>query len=126
MNPVENKTVRKMLGQKKTMEYFLSVCAGCGMCADSCFLYINNDNDPSYMPSYKAIHSLGKIYRKKGNVSRKELEEMTDLIWKKCVLCTRCYCPLGISIHSMISWARSICRSRGVVPEFDRPDVLKG
>jgi Fe-S oxidoreductase len=117
---VDNNSIRSMLDQKKNMEFFLSVCVGCGMCADSCFLYVNHNKDPSYMPSYKAVHSLGKIYRKKGKVSLNELEEMKELIWDKCVLCTRCYCPVGISIPSMISWARSICRSQGVVREYDQ------
>ncbi|MEZ4528215.1 MAG: (Fe-S)-binding protein [Desulfobacterales bacterium] len=119
---VEDSAICNMLDQKKNMEFFLSVCVGCGMCAESCFLYVNNDRDPSYMPSYKAVHSLGKLYRKKGKVSRAELEEMKDLIWNKCVLCTRCYCPVGISIPSMISWARSICRSQGVFREYDQAE----
>lgn len=117
---VDTNSIRSMLDQKKNMEFFLSVCVGCGMCADSCFLYVNHNKDPSYMPSYKAVHSLGKIYRKKGKVSLQELEEMKGLIWDNCVLCTRCYCPVGISIPSMISWARSICRSQGVVREYDK------
>ena len=117
---VDTNSIRSMLEQKKNMEFFLSVCVGCGMCADSCFLYVNHNKDPSYMPSYKAVHSLGKIYRKKGKVSLNELEEMKELVWDKCVLCTRCYCPVGISIPSMISWARSICRSQGVVREYDK------
>ncbi len=117
---VDVELIQKMLGQKKNIKFFLSVCMSCGMCADSCFLYVNNNNDPSYMPSYKAIHSLGKLCRKKGNVNFKELDEMKDLIWNKCVLCTRCYCPIGINIPSMISWARSICRSQGVVYEYDQ------
>jgi Fe-S oxidoreductase len=102
------------------MDLFLSVCASCGLCADSCFFYVNK-NDPTYMPSYKAIHSLGKMYRKKGKVTRQELEEMAELVWHKCVLCTRCYCPMGISIPSMISWARSILRAQGITREFDQP-----
>lgn len=117
---VDVELIRDMLNQKKNTKFFLSVCMSCGMCADSCFLYLNNNKDPSYMPSYKAVHSLGKLYRKKGNVDFKELDEMKDLIWNKCVLCTRCYCPVGISIPSMISWARSICRSQGVVREYDK------
>ncbi|GBC59713.1 hypothetical protein DENIS_0654 [Desulfonema ishimotonii] len=117
--------IREMLDQKKNMEVFLSVCVGCGMCAESCFLYVNNNKDPSYMPSYKAVHSLGKLYRKKGQVSRQELEEMKELIWDKCVLCTRCYCPVGISIPNMISWARNICRSQGVSREYDKTEEAK-
>lgn len=123
--PVNPDVIRTMLNQKKNMEVFLSVCVSCGMCAESCFFYVNNDGDPTYMPSYKAVHSLGKMYRKKGKVTRAELEEMKELIWEKCVLCTRCYCPVGISIPNMISWARSICRSQGVFREYDQPKKVK-
>ncbi len=119
---VEDSSICKMLDQKKNMELFLSVCVSCGMCAESCFLYVSNDRDPTYMPSYKAVHSLGKMYRKQGKVSRRELEDMKDLIWNKCVLCTRCYCPVGISIPGMISWARSICRSQGIFREYDQAE----
>lgn len=117
---VDTEEIRELLDQKKNMEMFLSVCVSCGMCAESCFLYMNNNKDPSYMPSYKAINSLGKLYRKKGKVSREDLEEMKPLIWEKCVLCSRCYCPVGISIPSMISWARNICRSQGEFREYDK------
>ncbi len=121
---VDRKQIREMLDQKKHLEMFLSVCASCGQCAESCFFYANK-KDPSYMPSYKAVHSLGKLYRKKGDVTRQELEEMKELIWDKCVLCTRCYCPVGISIPGMISWARSICRSQGITREYDRETAVE-
>jgi heterodisulfide reductase subunit C len=66
------------------------------------------------MPAYKAINSVGKLYKKKGKVSRAQLKEMEEIIWKNCVLCERCYCPLGIDIPGMIAFARRICRSQGV------------
>jgi len=69
---------------------------------------------PEYMPSYKFINSIGKIYQKNGNVTREFLEKARDLVWENCVLCTRCYCPIGIDIPSMIAVARSICRSQGI------------
>jgi len=43
-----------------------------------------------------------------------------ELVWEKCVLCTRCYCPFGIDIPGMIAFARSICRSQDVLPTFDQ------
>jgi Fe-S oxidoreductase len=116
--PVDTETIRKMLKQKKRMKLFLSICASCGFCADSCFLY-RNHQDPKYMPSYKAINSLGKLFKKRGKVDRKTLEEMSELIWGRCVMCRRCYCPLGIDISSMISWARTICRTQGVYERYD-------
>jgi len=71
------------------------------------------------MPSYKAIYSLGKLYKKKGKLDRKLLTEMKGIVWRNCVLCGRCYCPIGIHIPSMIAFARSILRSQDVYPQLD-------
>jgi succinate dehydrogenase/fumarate reductase-like Fe-S protein len=107
--------IRDMLKQKKTrMKLCLEACASCTLCAESCFLFMSNAKDPQYMPSYKVVNSLGKLYKKRGRVTRAALEEMRDLIWKNCVLCERCYCPFGIDLPYMLSFARSILRSQGI------------
>ena len=107
--------LREMLDrQKGKMKLLLSFCVHCGLCAESCFLYMGHGKDPKYIPAYKAIHSLGRLYREKGKIDRAFLEEIREIIWRHCVLCMRCYCPLGIDIPSMIAMARSICRSQGV------------
>ena len=112
---VNSQAIRKLLEGKKTrMKVCLAACASCSLCAESCFLYISNGRDPRYMPSYKVVNSLGILYRKKGKVSRADLEAMRDLVWHNCVLCGRCYCPFGIDIPYMISFARRICRSQGI------------
>ena len=54
------------------------------------------------------------IYKKKGKVDRAGFEEIKEIVWRRCVLCTRCYCPLGIDIPEMIALARDICRSQEV------------
>jgi Fe-S oxidoreductase len=114
LRAVNNKKFQKILDQKKErMKFLLSFCAHCGLCAESCPLY-RNYRKPEYIPAYKAINSLGKIYKKKNNIDLKLLEEIKELIWKNCVLCGRCYCPLGIDIPGMIALARSICRSYGI------------
>jgi Fe-S oxidoreductase len=115
---IDHDRILEMLKQKKRMKVFLSICASCGFCAESCFLY-RNHKDPTYMPSYKAINSLGTLFKKKRNVTRRILEEMSDLIYGKCIMCRRCYCPFGIDISSMISWARTICRTQGVYERYD-------
>ncbi len=113
--PVDVKQIWEMLKQKKgRMKLCLSTCAGCTLCAESCFRFQNNDGDPRYMPSYKVLKSLGILYKKKGKVSRAQLEEMRDLVWGNCALCERCYCPFGIDIPNMIAFARSILRSQGI------------
>lgn len=104
---------------KFAMRMALRVCAHCGLCAESCFLYAARDRKPEYMPSHKFIHTLGILYRKKGHVRREELESMCHIAWRRCVLCTRCYCPLGINIPEMIALVRRICRSQNVVPDFE-------
>jgi len=113
--PIDTAKIAEMLDRKKEkMKLLLSFCAHCSLCAESCFLYRNHKKDPKYMPAYKAINSLGKLYKKKGKVDRALLEEIEVIIWKNCVLCERCYCPLGIDIPGMIAFARSICRSQGI------------
>ncbi len=120
MKPVDTKKIREMLDQRKgRMKRYLSHCGHCSLCAESCFLYKLHQKDPKYMPSYKAIQSLGKLYKKKGNVDRRFLIGIKEIVWKSCVLCGRCYCPVGVHVPSMIAFARSICRSQGVYPQID-------
>lgn len=118
-NDVDVRYIRYMLDQKKTqMKMMMLYCARCCNCAKSCFLYANN-RDASYIPSHKVFSSLGKLYRANGKVQRRDLVNMVDTIWNKCVLCERCYCFIGINIPEMISLARSICRSQGVYKTYD-------
>ena len=112
VNTVE---IKRLLDKKKTrMKLSLAACAACTLCAESCFLFMAKDQDPQYMPSYKVIHSLGKLYKKRGNVDMKFLEKARDLVWENCVLCGRCYCPFGIDIPAMIAFTRQICRTQGI------------
>jgi ferredoxin len=118
-NGVDVAYIKYMLDQKKTqMKVMMTFCARCSNCAESCFMYANT-GDPSYIPSHKVFHSIGTLYRKKGKVTRRDLEEMADTVWNKCVLCERCYCPVGLKIPEMISLGRSICRSQGVYKTYD-------
>ncbi len=114
--------VRKILAKNKAkMKFSLGMCAHCSLCAESCFLFNSHDKDPEYMPAYKAINSIGIIYRKKGRIDGKTAEMIKTNIWDRCVLCTRCYCPFGIDIPSMIGLARSIMRILGVYPDYGKP-----
>jgi Fe-S oxidoreductase len=117
---VDTAAIAGMLKKKEPeMKRILNYCVHCSICAESCFLYMAHNGDPQYMPSFKVINSLGKLYKKKGNVDREFLEGIKGLVWGNCVLCHRCYCPIGIDIPRMINFTRSICRSEGVYPEQD-------
>jgi Fe-S oxidoreductase len=116
---VDTGKISDLLDQKKArMRTCLDACAGCTLCAESCFLFKEKDGDPQYMPSFKIIKTLGRLYAKRGNVRREELEQMQKILWRNCVLCGRCYCPFGIDIPNMIAFARSILRSQGIYGVF--------
>ncbi len=107
-----------MQKDKSKIKMMLKVCAHCSMCAPSCFLYTHSKEDPRYVPSHKMINSIGYLFKKKGKVSRQELEAIKVIVWERCVLCSRCYCPLGVDIPGMISLARKVCRSQDVYREY--------
>lgn len=112
---IDSPIIKKLLDTRAArMKVCLSACASCSLCAESCFLYMSHDRDPEYMPSYKVVRSLGVLYKKKGRVSRKQLERMQTLVWRNCVLCGRCYCPIGIDIPGMIAFARRLLRTQGI------------
>ena len=113
--PVDVNQIKATLDRKQArMKTCLRACAGCTLCAESCFLFMSHGQDPRYMPSYKVLNSLGVLYRKKGKVTRAQLEQMEELVFENCALCGRCYCPLGIDIPNMIAFVRSILRSQGL------------
>ena len=95
---------------------WMSICSSCGLCAESCFVYLSNDRDPRLSPAYKAQHSLGEMYRRKGSFDRAFLEKAYEICWLQCTMCKRCsiYCPFGIDIAAMIMAARNVCYSQGV------------
>ena len=118
---VNSDEIRAILDEKKAkMTLSLKACAHCSFCAESCFLFMGHNKDPKYMPSYKFLNSVGVLYKKKGNVDKQDLGEMRELVWERCVLCTRCYCPIGIDIPDIRALARRICRSQGVYPQYDK------
>ena len=101
-------------GKKDMIRLSLQACAHCSLCSDSCFKFRQSGGDPTYTPSYKAINSIGRLSRARGRLSDDEYEDVRELAWDKCVLCMRCYCPIGISIPSLIALARVACREKGV------------
>ena len=118
---IDTQKIRETLNKNKTqISLSLKLCVHCTLCAESCFLYMHRGKDPVFMPSHKFINSLGRLYKDKGEIDRKGLEEIREIVWDRCVLCTRCYCPMGIDIPGMIALTRGICRDQGVLPQFDK------
>ncbi len=103
---------------KSKTRTWLEICAHCGMCADSCFLYRTNDQDPKQVPSYKIQSTLGVMLKKKGNVTNEFMRHCMDVAWSQCTCCNRCgmFCPHGIDVGVMISYLRGLLFSQGFVP----------
>ena len=119
-NDINTEEIKSIMdADKAKMKLWLKVCAHCSLCAESCFLYTTKGKNPKYMPSHKVINSIGRLYKKRGKVDRATLEEIGDIVWNRCVLCTRCYCPFGIDIPEMIALGRKICRSQGIFRKYE-------
>lgn len=113
MNSANADLINEMLNEKHYMKEMLCACVSCGMCAESCFYY-KNTGERSAIPSYKVRKTVGRLFRKKGRVSRLELEAMADLLWGHCAVCRQCYCPMGIDLSAMMSFGRAILRSQNI------------
>lgn len=97
---------------------WLSICAHCSLCADTCHYYLANDRDPKMIPAYK-VKALTDILKKKGRVDREYLEQVYQTVYHECNMCRRCamYCPFGIDIALMISLLRALLFTQGIVPK---------
>ena len=97
---------------------WLSICAHCGLCADTCHFYLANDRDPNMIPAQK-VKFLTDILKKKGKVDREYLQQVYKTVYHECNMCRRCalYCPYGIDIALMISLLRGLLFSQGIAPE---------
>jgi len=103
---------------KSRMKTWLEICAHCGMCADSCYLYTVNGKDPKQVPSYKIQSTLGEIVKRQGKVNNEFMRMCMDTAWSKCSCCNRCgtYCPFGIDMGIMFSYLRGLLYGQGFVP----------
>ena len=103
---------------KSRMRTWLEMCAHCGLCADSCYLYTVNNRDPKQVPAYKIQSTLGEIIKRKGDVDNAFMQMVMDTAWAKCSCCNRCgmYCPYGIDMGILFGYVRGLCFSQGFVP----------
>ena len=117
---IDQSRVRQILDANNgaRIRTWLSICSRCGLCAESCFVYLANDRDPQLSPAYKVKQTLGKMYRRKGRLSRDFFENCYKIAWLQCTMCKRCsvFCPFGIDVATMIAIVRSVCNSQGFKP----------
>ena len=103
---------------KSRLKTWLKTCMKCGLCADSCFLYIANDKDPKQVPSYKIHSTLGELIKRNGKVDTKFMIHCMDVAFSQCTCCNRCamYCPMGIDMGVMFSYLRGLLFKQGFIP----------
>ena len=103
---------------KTRIRTWLEICAHCGMCADSCYLYQVNDKRPDQVPAYKIQSTLGEIIKRKGKVDADFMIKAMEVAWAKCTCCNRCgmYCPHGIDTGIMFGYLRGLLHQQGFVP----------
>ena len=103
---------------KSRTKTWLEICAHCGLCAESCFLYQVNGRVPEQVPSYKIQSTLGVMVKKKGKVDNAFMQMCMETAWSKCTCCNRCgmYCPHGIDMGIMFGYLRGLLYSQGFVP----------
>jgi Fe-S oxidoreductase len=109
-------TIQKTM--KSRFKTWLEICAHCGLCAESCFLYQVNGRIPEQVPSYKIQSTLGQIVKKKGQVDNAFMRHCMDIAWSWCTCCNRCgqFCPHGIDMGVMFGYLRGLLYSQGFVP----------
>ncbi|MFU8770291.1 MAG: 4Fe-4S dicluster domain-containing protein, partial [Desulfotignum sp.] len=69
---------------KSRTRTWLEICAHCGMCADSCFLYQVDGRKPTQVPAYKIQSTLGEIIRRKGKVDAAFMIHAMEVAWSQC------------------------------------------
>ncbi len=119
--PVDVSKIKSILSANDgaRMKSWLKTCARCGLCAEACFFYLAHDKDPKMSPAYKVLKTVRELYKRKGEVTREELEAMKEIVWGECTMCRRCsmFCPFGIDMATMIGVARAVCSSQGIYPK---------
>ena len=103
---------------RSRIKTWLQICSHCALCADACFLYLANSQDPRQVPSYKIQSTLGEMVRRRGKVDTFFMIRAMDVAWSQCTCCNRCgtYCPHGIDTGVMFSALRGVLYSQGFVP----------
>jgi Fe-S oxidoreductase len=110
---------------------FLNACVRCGLCADTCHVYLS-DRDPDSAPAAK-VERFARLFRRyhtvlgrlaPGLVGAKSLTEDTlaalaPTAFGRCSMCGRCAlnCSVGLDPASIIFFARTVLVGAGLVPE---------
>lgn len=130
-------TVQKAIDALKseidsTVASYLEACIHCGQCAEACHFY-QVTGEEKYTPTYK-MRLIDKVYRRHkapfsglmkaiglapDELTKKDLEDWSELLYDTCTLCGRCtmVCPMGIDIATVVRKSRAGLVAADMVPE---------
>ncbi len=109
---------------------FLNACVRCGLCADTCHVYLA-DGDPESMPAAK-VERLARMFRRHHTLlgrlapglvraermSEDSLRALAVSAFGQCTMCGRCAlnCSVGLDPAAIVGFARSVLAAAGLVP----------
>lgn len=109
---------------------FLNSCVRCGLCADSCHVYLA-DRDPASTPAAK-VERLGRLFRRyhtllgrvtpglvgAERLTAETLEALAAAAFGRCTVCGRCAlnCSVGLDPAAIVRFARTMLVAAELVP----------
>ena len=116
---------------------FLNACVRCGLCAETCHVYLA-DHDPDSVPAAK-VERLARLFRRyhtllgrlaPGLVGAEELTEnalraLTASVFGRCTMCGRCAlnCSVGLDPAAIVRFARTVVGAADLVPRGIRANI---
>jgi Fe-S oxidoreductase len=110
---------------------FLNACVRCGLCADTCHVYLA-DREPGSTPAAK-VERLARLFRRyhtllgrltpgfvgAESMTEDTLQALAAAAFGRCTLCGRCAlnCSVGLDPSSILRFARTVLGAAGLVPQ---------
>ncbi len=117
--------------------YHLNACVRCGLCAESCHIYLSErvpENHPgakvaAVLRHYRRYHTfLGRHLPElvgAQDFTPAALRELVEVAYGRCTACGRCglHCSVGLDVAAVIRAARQVLAAAGETPEGLRRTV---
>lgn len=110
---------------------FLNACVRCGLCAETCHVYLA-DREPDSMPAAK-VERVARLFRRyhtllgrlapgvvgAETITEEALQALAVAAFGRCTLCGRCAlnCSVGLDPAAIIHFARTMLVAAGLVPK---------
>ncbi len=110
--------------------YHLNACVGCGLCGESCHVYLT-DPVPENLPGVKAARVISHFRRYHTLAGRlapllvgaramtpDALDDLVESVYGRCTACGRCglNCSVGVDVGAVIRTGRNVLAAVGKVP----------